>query len=38
MDKAIEVVNKINEKGIRARLYIIGANKWKYHWKKPMNF
>jgi hypothetical protein len=27
MDKAIEVVNKINEKGIRARLYIIGANK-----------
>jgi len=25
MDKAIEVVNKINEKGIRARLYIIGA-------------
>jgi glycosyltransferase involved in cell wall biosynthesis len=25
MDKAIEVVNKINEKGIRAKLYIVGA-------------
>jgi glycosyltransferase involved in cell wall biosynthesis len=25
MDKAIEVVNRINEKGIRAKLYIVGA-------------
>jgi len=25
MDKAVELVNKINEKGLRARLYIIGA-------------
>jgi glycosyltransferase involved in cell wall biosynthesis len=25
MDKAVELVNKINEKGVRARLYIIGA-------------